>query len=93
MKKQYRIINKGKGVLNINPSNLQKIFSGDSGNITPIPKDLIVPIDKLIVFKTPPNIDNTKLEIGDTVKGFVEGEFINAEYLGPDKALLTSFNI
>ena len=42
---------------------------------------------------TPPNPTNKEPNIGDWCIGFVEGELINAEYLGPDKALLTSFNI
>lgn len=42
---------------------------------------------------TPPDPTNKEPNSGDWCIGFVEGEFINAEYLGPDKALLTSFNI
>ena len=42
---------------------------------------------------TPPDPENKEPNSGDWCIGFVEGEFINAEYLGPDKALLTSFNI
>ena len=42
---------------------------------------------------TPPNPTNKEPNIGDWCVGFVEGQFINAEYLGPDKTLLTSFNI
>ena len=42
---------------------------------------------------TPPDPTNKEPNIGDWCIGFVEGQFINAEYLGPDKTLLTSFNI
>ena len=42
---------------------------------------------------TPIDLTNKEPNIGDWCIGFVEGEFINAEYLGPDKTLLTSFNI
>lgn len=42
---------------------------------------------------TPPDPTNKEPNIGDWCVGFVEGQFINAEYLGPDKTLLTSFNI
>ena len=42
---------------------------------------------------TPPDPTNPDPNIGDWCIGFVEGQFINAEYLGPDKTLLTSFNI
>ena len=42
---------------------------------------------------TPPDPTNKEPNIGDWCIGFVEGQFINAEYLGPDKTLLISFNI
>ena len=42
---------------------------------------------------TPPDPTNKEPNSGDWCVGFVEGQFINAEYLGPDKTLLTSFNI
>lgn len=42
---------------------------------------------------TPPDPTNKEPNIGDWCVGFVEGQFINAEYSGPDKTLLTSFNI
>ena len=42
---------------------------------------------------TPPDPTNKEPNIGDWCIGFVEGQFINAEYSGPDKTLLTSFNI
>lgn len=42
---------------------------------------------------TPPDPENKEPNIGDWCIGFVEGQFINAEYLGPDKTLLISFNI
>ena len=42
---------------------------------------------------TPPDPTNKEPNPGDYCIGFVENQFINAEYLGPDKTLLTSFNI
>ena len=42
---------------------------------------------------TPPDPTNKEPNSGDWCIGFVEGQFINAEYSGPDKTLLTSFNI
>ena len=42
---------------------------------------------------TPPDPTNKEPNIGDYCIGFVENQFINAEYLGPNKLLLTSFNI
>ena len=42
---------------------------------------------------TPPDPTNKEPNIGDWCVGFVEGQFINAEYLGPDKKFLTSYNI
>lgn len=51
---------------------------------------------QLQIFRKPgtlPDPTNKEPNSGDWCIGFVEGEFINAEYLGPDKALLTSFNI
>ena len=42
---------------------------------------------------TPPDPENKEPNFGDWCVGFVEGQFINAEYLGPDKKFLTSYNI
>lgn len=48
---------------------------------------------KRIVFKAAGNPNESIQEIGDFCQGFVEGQFINADYLGPDEDLLTSYNI
>ena len=51
---------------------------------------------QLQIFRKPgtlPDPTNKEPNSGDWCVGFVEGQFINAEYLGPDKTLLTSFNI
>lgn len=48
---------------------------------------------ELQIFKLPTNLNNEALEVGDYCIGFVEGEFINANYLGGNKALLASFDI
>ena len=42
---------------------------------------------------TPPDPTNKEPNPGDYCIGFVENQFINAEYLGPDKKFLTSYNI
>ena len=42
---------------------------------------------------TPPDPTNPDPTPGDYCIGFVENQFINAEYLGPNKLSLTSYNI
>ena len=42
---------------------------------------------------TPPDPTNPEPNPGDYCIGFVENQFINAEYLGPNKLSLTSYNI
>jgi len=46
-----------------------------------------------IVFKIEANTNNSLQEVGDFCQGFVEGQFISADYLGPDEELLTSYDI
>ena len=41
---------------------------------------------------TPPDPTNPDPNPGDYCIGFVENQFINAEYLGPNKLSLTSYN-
>ncbi len=53
----------------------------------------IVKPDELLIFKVSGNLNNALLEIGDYCIGFVEGQFINANYTGGDRSLLTSFGI
>ena len=73
----------------------------DKGNYTGTAETLsyqskIYENGQLQVFRkpgTPPDPTNKEPNIGDWCIGFVEGQFINAEYSGPDKTLLTSFNI
>jgi hypothetical protein len=48
---------------------------------------------ELQIFKVAPNTNVNALEVGDYCLGFVEGQFINANYLGGNIALLSSFNI
>jgi hypothetical protein len=48
---------------------------------------------ELEIFKVSGNTNLGALETGDYCRGFVEGEFINANYLGGDKTLLASFDI
>lgn len=48
---------------------------------------------ELQIFKLPGNLDAANLEVGDYCIGFVEGQFINANYLGGNIALLASFDI
>lgn len=54
----------------------------------------IVPVGKLSVYKVLPNNDGTQLEVGDTVIGYVEGQFLNGvDYMGGDVTLLASYGI
>jgi hypothetical protein len=69
------------GWLNIGP------IRGPVGPAGPI----IVPVDKLLIFKIAPNADNQNLEVGDYCYGIVQNQFIQANYLGPNPLLLTSF--
>ncbi|OWP82602.1 hypothetical protein BWK59_14985, partial [Flavobacterium davisii] len=52
-----------------------------------------VPVGQLLIFKVSPNSNNSVLERGDFVVGFVEGQFVNANYLGGDPQLLISYGI
>lgn len=53
----------------------------------------IYPVGELQIFKVPGNTNNLIIEPGDYCIGFVEGQFINATYLGGDRTLLSSFDI
>lgn len=48
---------------------------------------------ELQIFKVSPNTNDKILEVGDFCIGIVEGQFINANYLGGSPTLLSSFNI
>ena len=73
----------------------------DKGNYTGTAETLsyqskIYENGQLQVFRkpgTPPDPTNPDPNPGDYCIGFVENQFINAEYLGPNKLLLTSYNI
>ena len=53
----------------------------------------IVKPDELLIFKVSGNINNALLENGDYCMGFVEGQFINANYNGGDPTELSSFEM
>ena len=53
----------------------------------------IYPVGKLQIFKLLGNLNDEILESGDWCIGFVEGQFINANYLAGDRNLLASFDI
>jgi hypothetical protein len=53
----------------------------------------IYPFGELQIFKIKGNINLEILEAGDWCIGFVEGQFINATYLGDDVNFLSSFDI
>lgn len=83
MKKQYRIINAGKGILNITANNLHKVTED---------KDVIIPNQKFITFKTTYNTNNELLQIGDSITGYVQGQFlVDATYIGGDTNSLLSY--
>lgn len=48
---------------------------------------------KMLVFKIETNLNELEQEVGDFCQGFVEGQFISADYLGGNKLLLTSYDI
>lgn len=48
---------------------------------------------ELQIFKAPGNTSNEILESGDWCIGFVQGQFINANYLSGETTLLASFDI
>lgn len=74
-----------------------KLFYDFGGKVTylyvGIISTKIYPVGHLQIFKVPGNTNNEILEPGDYCIGFVEGQFINADYLGGDKNLLASYNI
>lgn len=47
----------------------------------------------MLVFKIETNLNELEQEVGDFCQGFVEGQFISADYLGGNKSLLTSYDI
>lgn len=54
----------------------------------------IIPQESLTIYKVYPNSDNTKLEINDTVTGYVEGQFLSdATYIGGNPQLLSSYDL
>ncbi|AMA49002.1 hypothetical protein [Flavobacterium covae] len=53
----------------------------------------IIKPGELSIYKVLPNQDNTTLEVGDFVQGFVQGQFVSANYLGGDPQLLESYGI
>lgn len=53
----------------------------------------IYPVGELQIFKVPENANNEILEAGDYCIGFVEGQFINANYIAGDRTLLASYDI
>lgn len=56
-------------------------------------KSNVIKYSNLIVFKIEENLNEEQQEVGDFCIGFVEGQFINANYLGGNQLLLTSYNI
>jgi len=70
--------------------NLKGLIDGLLSQVTPAP---IYKIGQLCIFKNPSNESNNDyLEPGDTVIGFVEGEFLNSgTYYGGDPMLLSSY--
>lgn len=56
-------------------------------------KERMIANGQLLVFKAEGNINKNLLEVNDYCMGFVQGVFINSDYLGGDRTLLASFNI
>lgn len=84
-------------VQDVDMNEIKTVVNKHAGEIETLNKtSKIYENGDLQIFRKPGtalNITNKEPNIGDWCIGFVEGEFINAEYLGPDKTLLTSFNI
>ena len=57
--------------------------------------DVVIPKTRGLVFKTKADgtQDDSKLEVGDLYRGYVEGEFIEGFYIGEERCLLSSYNI
>ena len=51
----------------------------------------IIPVGQMLVFKVAPNENDSEKEPGDYCMGIVENEFINANYLGGDENLSSSY--
>ena len=72
-------------VAGIDPKYLQSAeeFNCIVDNLKEIHNTLrITPAGQLLVFKIDGNEDNAALEVGDFCMGFIEGQFINANYIG-----------
>jgi hypothetical protein len=54
-------------------------------------KSRIIPVGQMLVFKVAPNENEAEKEPGDFCMGIVENEFINANYLGGDESLSSSY--
>jgi hypothetical protein len=69
----------------------EKIPAKDIEGIDTLLGDKIVPSGQFIIFKVDPNTAD-ELEIGDSVIGYCEGNFLaEATYYGGDTSLMTSF--
>jgi hypothetical protein len=54
-------------------------------------KARIIPVGQMLVFKVEGNENENEKEVGDFCMGLVEDEFINANYLGGDESLSSSY--
>ncbi|MBQ0907484.1 hypothetical protein KBJ98_02080 [Flavobacterium sp. F-328] len=69
------------------------VFKKGGGNGVGVVNVSCIPFGALLIFKGRNNQGNENIEAGDTVIGFVEGQFLNAgTYYGGDPLLLSSYN-
>lgn len=69
----------------------EKIPAKDIEGIDTLFGDKIIPSGQFLIFKVDPNTGN-ELEVGDSVIGFCEGNFLGeATYYGGDTSLMSSF--
>jgi len=60
--------------------------------IIAITNNIIIQTGQKQIFKVLPNVDNTRLEVGDYVVGIIEDYFLQGVYEGPDENLISSYD-
>ena len=69
---------------------IENIYTSINGLISRNP--LIIPNGQVQIYKAFTNENNAVLEVGDFVVGLIENQFVQADYLGGDPMLLTSYS-
>lgn len=76
-----------------NKSVLDSHLTDENAHADLFAKIRFIPHGELLVFEPEGKAIPGVLTAGDYCQGYVEGEFINANYLGGDKTLLASYDI